>query len=136
MDQPELIAPYYPSLLLMHIALVSVSVALFVARGVSVLAGKAWPMSAWSRRGSALIDTTLLIAGCTLWWLLQLNPLYDRWLGMKLLLLPIYIVLGSFAIKRARSRASEARFFVGALVCVAFMAGIALAHVSWGFLTQ
>ena len=34
--------------------------------------------------------------------LLGLNPLHDTWLGAKLLLLLAYIVLGSFALKRAR----------------------------------
>jgi len=128
MPQPELIAELYPWFLPTHIALVSSSVALFVARGLGVLAGKTWPMAAWVRYGSALIDTTLLAAGCTLWWVLQLNPVQALWLGSKLLLLPVYIVLGSLALKRAPSRAAKAAFLVAALACIGFMASVAVAH--------
>jgi len=33
-----------------------------------------------------------------LWATLQLNPVHDSWLGAKLLLLLVYIVLGSLAL--------------------------------------
>ena len=134
MPQPELIAELYPWVLAAHIALVGTSVALFAARGLGVLAGKAWPMAAWTRHGSALIDTALLAAGCTLWWLLQIHPVQAPWLGSKLLLLPVYIVLGSLALKRAPSRAAKAGFFVAALACIGFMASVAVAHHPLGFL--
>lgn len=131
MPQPEIIAELYPWVLPAHIAFVGTSVALFAARGLGVLAGKAWPMAA---HGSALIDTALLAARCTLWWLLQLHPVLAQWLGTKLLLLPVYIVLGSLALKRAPSRAAKAGFFVAALACIGFMASVAVAHHPLGFL--
>lgn len=132
MPQPELIAELYPWVLPTHIALVSTSVVLFATRGLGVLAGKAWPMAAWARHGSALIDTALLVAGCTLWWLLQLHPVQDPWLGTKLVLLPVYVVLGSLALKRAPSRAAKAAFYVAALACIGFMVSVALAHHPMG----
>ena len=57
---------------------------------------------------------------------MQFNPWHDHWLGAKLLL--VYIGLGSYALKRAPTRATKAAFFVAALSCVAFMASIALRH--------
>lgn len=129
MPSPELTATLYPWLLPAHVGLVSTSVALFAARGLGVLTGRAWPMSAWARLASALIDTALLTAGATLWWLLQLNPVgNDTWLGVKLVLLIVYIVLGSLALKRAPTRAGKALFFVASLACIGFMASIAVAH--------
>jgi uncharacterized membrane protein SirB2 len=129
MPSPELTAALYPWVLPAHIGLVGISVALFAVRGLGVLAGGAWPMAAWARHGSALIDTALLAAGLALWWLLQLNPLRsDTWLGVKLLLLVPYIVLGSLALKRAPTRVGKALFFVAALACIGLMAGIAVAH--------
>lgn len=128
MPSPELTAALYPWLLPAHIGLVSASAALFAARGLGVQMRQAWPMAGWARHGSALIDTALLTAGATLWWLLQFNPLHDTWLGVKLVLLVVYIVLGTLALKRAPTRAGKAAFLVAALACIGFMASIAVAH--------
>ncbi|MFP5466629.1 MAG: SirB2 family protein, partial [Gammaproteobacteria bacterium] len=74
--------------------------------------------------------------GGTLWWMLQLHPWQQTWLGVKLVLLLVYIVLGSLALKRAPTRAGKAFFFVAALTVIGFMASIAVAHHPLGFLAQ
>jgi uncharacterized membrane protein SirB2 len=130
---PETIASVYPLARWMHIGLVLASVSLFAARGIGVLAQQAWPMRPAWRRASVLIDVGLLGAGLTLWTLLQFHPLHDPWLGAKLVLLLVYIVLGSLALKRAPTRRAKATFFVAALACVAFMASIALRHHPLGW---
>ena len=123
----------YPFLLLTHQIAVGLSLALFVARGVGVQCSAHWPMRPVVRKLSVLIDVVLLSAGVSLWALLQYHPTLHAWLGSKLLLLLLYIVLGSFALKRGRTPASRAAFFVAALVCVLWMVGIALARhpMSW-----
>lgn len=121
-------ADWYAPLRQAHIGLVVLSVTLFALRGLGVLAGARWPLAAWARRGSAGIDTLLLAAGATLWAGLGLNPWIQTWLGVKLLLLPVYIVLGSLALRRARTPALRAICFVGALAVVSAMAGIARSH--------
>lgn len=123
----ELIAHYH-SIKSAHLWLAGCSVSLFAARGLGVLAGARWPMSAPARRGSVVIDTLLTAAGVTLWLLLHLNPLRDAWLGSKLLLIVAYVVLGSFALKRAASRGGKAANFAAALACVGAVAAIAIAH--------
>ena len=132
---PETIARVYPLALFAHIGFVVASVTLFAARGWGVLASQAWPMRQVWRGASVWIDVGLLSAGGTLWYLLQFNPWHDRWLGAKLMLLLVYIGLGSYALKRAPTRAAKAAFFVAALACVAFMASIALNHdpLGWWF---
>ncbi len=100
--QPETIAWAYPLAFWTHIALVIASVSLFAARGLGVLAGQAWPMRQVWRGLSVWIDTALLSAGGTLWFMLQFNPWHDHWLGAKLILLVVYIVLGTY---RAQARA-------------------------------
>ena len=116
-----------------HIGLVGLSVGLFMLRGVGTLMGGTWPMRPFFKRASMLIDTALLAAGASLWALLQLNPLHHTWLGVKLLLLVVYIVLGSFALKRGRNVRKKAFFFLAALACVAFMASIAMHHSPLGW---
>jgi len=128
MPTPELVAAIYPWLLPLHITLVTLSVSLFALRGVGVLAGQAWPMAGWARGLAPVIDSLLLLAGGTLWWLLQLNPTQNHWLLAKLVLLIVYIVLGTLALKRAPTRGSKALCFVAALAVVGFMASIAMAR--------
>lgn len=117
---------HHPVLKQAHVTLAALSVALFTARGLGVLAGARWPMAALLRHASVAIDTLLIGAGGTLWWLLSLQPLRDRWLGVKLVLIVVYIVLGSLALKRAPTPAGRAAAFVAALACIATAAAIAL----------
>jgi uncharacterized membrane protein SirB2 len=107
-----------------HLALVVLSGTLFALRGAGVLAGARWPLHKALRIGSVVIDTLLLAAGVTLWSLLQLNPMRDTWLGAKLILLVLYIVLGSWALKRAQTTSARAVFFVAALTVFATMVSI------------
>lgn len=124
MDWPTLYLP----LRHLHITLATASVAFFALRGAAVLAGASWPKRRAVRRTSALIDTLLLAAGGTLWWLLQLNPGRDRWLLVKLVLIVVYIGLGTLAIDRLRGTAARVLAYAAALACIAAVAAIALAH--------
>jgi uncharacterized membrane protein SirB2 len=107
-----------------HLALVVLSGMLFALRGAGVLAGARWPRHLALRIGSVVIDTLLLAAGVTLWALLQLNPLRETWLGVKLVLLVAYIVLGSEALKRAQTTSARAVFFIASLTVLATMVSI------------
>jgi uncharacterized membrane protein SirB2 len=93
----------YPLVRHAHVGLVAVSGVLFALRGIGVLAGAGWSMRRPVRLLSQAIDTALLGAALLLLHLLQLNPFVIPWLATKLALLAAYIVLGSFALKRARS---------------------------------
>ncbi|MGM9424902.1 SirB2 family protein [Hydrogenophaga sp. MI9] len=132
MPSPELVAAIYPWLLPLHITLVALSVSLFAARGAGVLAGQAWPMAGWARGLAPVLDSLLLLAGGSLWWLRQLNPTQDHWLLAKLVLLIVYIGLGTLALKRAPTRAAKAVCWLAALAVVGFMASIAVAHQPLG----
>jgi uncharacterized membrane protein SirB2 len=122
------LAEWYPTIKPTHVALAAASVALFAARGAGVLVGARWPMAAAARRLSVAVDVALLAAGVLLWVTLSLNPGRDAWLGTKLVLIVAYIVLGSFALKRARTPAGRAACFAAALACIASVAAIAWAH--------
>lgn len=126
----------YPQVRYAHIGLVALSGALFALRGIGVLAGAGWSMRRPVRLLSQVIDTALLGAALLLLYLLQLDPFASPWLATKLALLAAYIVLGSFALKRARSRRARALCFVAALSVFLFMIGVALAHHPLGFFSR
>lgn len=117
-----------------HLTAVTLSLSLFAGRGLAVLAGQGWATTRPLRLASVAIDTLLLAAGVTLWVMLGLNPARDAWFGAKLLLLVAYIVLGSFALRRARTPRGKAWCYAAALGCAAWMVSIALAHHPAGVL--
>jgi uncharacterized membrane protein SirB2 len=129
-----MLAEFYPHIKTAHVALVSASGLLFAVRGAAVLAGHAWPLRGALRVTSVAIDSALLAAGVVLWSLLALQPLRDPWLGTKLLLLLLYIALGSLALKRARTQRGRALAYAAALACYLHMASVALAHHPLGAL--
>lgn len=124
----------YPTIKVLHVTLVVCSGLLFAARGAGVLAGQTWPMRPAARWAAVAIDTALMTAGTTLWALLSLHPVSQPWLGTKLLLLLVYIVLGSLALKRAPRPGQRGVCFVAALAVYGFMASVAWSHQPLGAL--
>lgn len=116
---------WYPGLKQAHIGLVAVSGTLFAARAAGVLSAASWPMRPAVRHASEAIDTALLAAGVTLWIILGVDLAQAPWLASKLVLLVAYIVLGSFALKRAPTRAARAGFAVLALAVLGTMVSVA-----------
>jgi uncharacterized membrane protein SirB2 len=119
---------FYPQIRLVHIVCVVLSGTLFFLRGSGVLAGARWPMALPVRLVSYSIDTVLLTAALMLFAALPGAVFENGWLTVKLLLLVVYVGLGSFALKRAKPRSAKAGFFVAATVTYLFMFSIARAH--------
>lgn len=75
-----------------------------------------------------MIDTVVLGGGVTLWTLGNWHPWQHTWLGAKLVLLVVYVLLGSWALKRAKSRVGKVAFGVLAVTVALHMVGIAAHH--------
>jgi len=127
------LAAWYPQIKQAHIGLVALSGTVFVLRGAAVLGGQAWPMARWLRVATMVVDSALLSAGVLLWAVLALNPLRDGWLAAKLALVVAYIVVGTFALRRAPTPAARAASYAAALVLLALVVGVALAHHPLGW---
>ena len=123
---------YYGTVKWLHIIAVSASGLLFFIRGVGVQAGAGLAMAAPVRYLSYVIDTILLASALTLVWVLRDFVLASTWLWVKVALLPVYIVLGSFALKRAKSKPAKLLFFVAALAVFIFMYRVARNHDPFG----
>lgn len=118
----------YPQIKQAHVWLVMASGTLFLLRALAALAGQRWPQHLAVRSLSYTIDTFLLTAALMLLVALKLNPFVVPWLSVKLALLVAYIVLGSLALKRGRTRTRRAAWLVLAVGCFGFMYGVARAH--------
>ena len=119
---------YYPDIKLLHVTSVMASGTLFFLRGLAVQFGAAIAMAVPVRYLSYAIDTVLLCAALLLVWTLRDVVTGSSWLWVKIMLLPAYVVLGSFALKRAGTRLSKLGFFLAALTVFLFMYGIARSH--------
>jgi uncharacterized membrane protein SirB2 len=123
---------FYVEIKWAHIASVIASGVLFALRGAGVLAGARWPMWAPLRYLTYTVDTVLLTAALMLATVLRQYPFVHDWLTAKVVLLVVYIVLGTFALKRARARRARALFFVSAIAVYLFIVSIARAHHPMG----
>lgn len=122
------LAAAYPHVKLAHQALVAASGVLFALRGAAVLAGARWGDSRALRIASVLGDTLLAAAGITLWVTLSIDLRTQPWLATKLALLVVYVVLGTFALRRGRTPAVRAACYAAALAVFGFMVSVAIAH--------
>ena len=82
-----------------------------------------------------LVDTVLLTAALMLATILHQYPFVQGWLTAKVLLLVVYVVLGSFALKRGRTRAVRTSCWIAALLVFLFIVSIARAHHPLGIIT-
>src|SRR5678815_5745879 len=113
---------FYPQIRLVHIICVIASGSLFALRGTAQLAGAGWSMAAPLRYLSYTIDTVLLTAALMLVTTLRQYPFVHGWLTTKVLLLVVYVVLGSFALKRGATPAVRQGCFFAALALYLFIA--------------
>ncbi len=125
---------FYPQIKLVHVVCVLLSGALFLLRGLGVLAGARWPMRLPVRLASYTIDTVLLTAALMLFTILPGGMFANGWLTAKVCLLVVYIVLGSFALKRLKHRGGRVLAFVAAIAVYLLMLSIARLHHPLGAL--
>lgn len=127
---------YYMEIRLVHISAVVASGILFLIRGLGVYFGGRWAMAAPVRYLSYTIDTTLLTAALMLMTIVQQYPFVDGWLTVKILFLALYIVLGTFALKRGQTRKIRLVCWFAALAVYGFIISVARTHNPLGFLSS
>jgi uncharacterized membrane protein SirB2 len=127
---------FYGQIKWVHVAAVLASGTLFMLRGIALHAGAAWVMAAPLRYLSYTIDTVLLTAALMLATILHQYPFVHGWLTVKVLLLVLYVVLGSFALKRGSTRAVRVACWCTALLVFAVIVTVARAHHPLGLLAR
>ena len=110
----------------LHVGCVVLSGTGFVLRGAWMLQGSPMLAQRWVRVLPHVLDTVLLASAIALAVMLEQYPLVHGWLTAKVLGLIAYIVLGTIALKRGRTRAVRIAAFCGALVVFAYIVAVAL----------
>jgi uncharacterized membrane protein SirB2 len=75
-----------------------------------------------------MVDTVVLISAIVLTVLVHQYPFVQAWLTVKLLLLVAYIVLGTIATKRGKTKAQRIAAFIAAILVFGFIYSVARTH--------
>lgn len=119
---------YYLVLRNVHIGCAIATIALFVLRGAVMLADSPRLQGPVLRFLPHAVDTVLLTTALMLTTVIRQYPFSSGWLTMKVVLLIAYIVLGSIALKRGRTRGVRIAAFVAALATIGFLVSVARIH--------
>jgi uncharacterized membrane protein SirB2 len=109
-----------------HMTLAALSGALFLLRGLWMLADSPRLRQAWVKSTPHLVDSLLLATAIALAWWSGQSPLIHPWLTAKVGALIAYILLGSVALKYGKTRPIRGAAFVGALACFGYIVATAI----------
>lgn len=118
-------AAAYTALKYLHVSCVVLSGAGFVLRGVWMMLGSSMIERRWVRVLPHVVDTALLASAVALALTTGQYPLVHGWLTAKVLGLIAYIVLGTIALKRGRTRGTRIAAFCAALLVFAYIVAVA-----------
>ena len=125
---------FYVAIRSVHIACAVLTISLFTARGMLMLAGSpllAHPALRWT---PIAVDTVLLTTALMLMNIIHQYPIGTPWLTAKIGLLIVYMVLGSVALRYGRTRRIRVAALLAAVATVAFLVTVARTHQPLGFL--
>lgn len=115
-------------LIKLHVLFVLLSGFGFFMRGIGHISGQSWVKRKWVRVLPHIIDTGLLATAIVLLITLEISPLTD-WVLAKIVALLVYIALGVFAFKIAKTPLRKAMFWLAALVVFGYIFAVAKTHL-------
>jgi len=125
---------YYSLLKQLHLTTLSITLALFILRGVWMMMASPLLQAHWVRIVPHVNDALLLASGISLAILIEQYPLVNGWLTAKFFALILYIVLGTLALKRGKTRSQRITAWVAALLVFGYMVAVAIAHAPLPFM--
>ena len=116
---------------IIHVSCAVLTFSGFTLRAYWMLVESDWLQHKISRVLPHLIDTVLLLSAITLVIMSRQYPTLVNWVTIKIGLLLLYIVLGTFALKRGRTRQIRIVCLGGALLTTAAIFAVANLKVSY-----
>jgi uncharacterized membrane protein SirB2 len=111
---------------IIHLTAVALTISGFIVRGILLLRGSSLIRGVWVRKAPHMVDTILLLSGVTLAWITGINPLEQPWLATKLIALLLYIGLGMFAFRFAKTAGMQLVSWSAAIFVFCFMVSVAI----------
>jgi uncharacterized membrane protein SirB2 len=116
----------YAALKHLHVVCVVLSGLGFSLRGWWMLNDSPWLQARPARVAPHVIDSVLLGSALVMAWQSSQYPFAQGWLTAKFFGLLAYILCGTMALKRARTKGRRVVFLVLALLAFAYIVGVAL----------
>jgi uncharacterized membrane protein SirB2 len=123
---PYQVSMNYLAIKHIHITFVTLSGLLFFIRGLWMMADSGLLQQRWVKIVPHVVDTLLLASALTLVVISGQYPFVQNWLTAKVLGLVAYIVLGTIALKRGKTKRVRIAAFVAALVVFAYIVMVAI----------
>jgi len=118
----------YPLLKGVHLSCVAASYGLFFLRGVWMIRDAPLLQLRSVRVAPHVIDTILLASGIALAVTLRQYPFVATWLTAKIAALALYIVLGMFALRWAKTLRARVTAWIAAQATFLYIVAVALTH--------
>lgn len=109
-----------------HLSCVALSISFFITRGIWMLRESPKLQQRWVKIAPHIIDTLLLGSALTLAWMSNQWPFVQPWLTAKVLGLIAYILLGTIALKRGKTRQIRLTAWLMALLCITYVVAVAI----------
>lgn len=110
----------------LHMTCAALSGSFFFLRGIWMLRESPLLQRRWVKIAPHIIDTILLGSALTLAVWSSQYPFAQNWLTAKLIALVAYILLGTVALKRGKTKTVRAAAFVAALAVFAYIIKVAV----------
>ncbi len=115
-------------ILKIHLLTIVLSGAGFLLRGFWMMTDNKTLQTRWVKIIPHVNDAVLLFSGITLVVLTRLYPWQQPWLMAKLIALLVYILLGTIALKRGKTKNRRATAWVLAIMVFVYMIFVARTH--------
>lgn len=112
-----------------HVLTVVISITLFFIRGVWMIQGSSMLRKTWVKIVPHINDTVLLISAILLAASIHQYPFTHGWLTAKLVALVAYIIVGSLALKRGKTKTKRVIFWFIAMAIFVYIVGVAKTHL-------
>ena len=116
-----------------HVICAAVTISGFVLRGFWMLVDSPLLAHKVTRIAPHIVDTLFLLSGIFMLVIAAMNPFAQPWLLAKFIALIAYILLGTVAIRRGRTKNIRAVAFVAAIAVFGYVIGVGMARspASW-----
>ncbi len=123
----------YLAIKYLHVLAVVITIAGFILRGAWMMTDSHRLHLRTTRIAPHVVDALLFVAGVAMLMMLSLNPWNEAWLLAKFAGLIVYVLLGTVALRRGRSREIRQVAFIAAIAVFAYVVGVAMSRspASW-----
>jgi len=118
-----------------HVSCVILSFSGFLLRGIWMFFDSAMLGNKWVKILPHIVDTMLLLSACYLVYILSLSIFDHDWLLAKIIALFIYILLGTVALKRGKTKTIKIMAFSLAMITFLYMVSVAITKSVLGFMS-